>query len=413
MNAIAMAVIDLTNDHTPSNAAKRPIELLSDSSDEERSLHAIPSRRKRFRHQTSNEHSMVVDHGSVLGEDTKLPAQSPLSQILEVFPDVCPKFAKTVLQQEGNNVTSVLHVLADSAPYPKAKGKTKHTKRKPDTLVPRRHEECTRKYRFDFMSADSFVPDTNYCAQARHLLLQDFRFIRANVISSLFIQSKNHYALCHDTVCRALMQRDEAFPPKDEELEWDQFTRLEDVLQNDKAVKLNKSQLKALSAVSRQHKRHISLLTRRPHQDVALSHKFLMEEVSYVQDKMKDLKSRMDSIRDRRQARLYAQATSSTIECDCCYTEVSPEEMVQCNLGHLFCGTCLRRMCDTHIFDNGNFGNHPITKDPATELLCMAGCGAGFSSESVSKWLPKQTLQKYHELQFQANVCKAHIDNLW
>jgi hypothetical protein len=403
--SVDASVIDLTSDDTSNNAAKRPIELLDESSDDEKAAKVLKSRRRGFRVKRSWDDVVVVETVNLL-EDIKVPAKSPLMQILEVFPDVCTDHANLLLKLHSN-VANVLQILADSASYPKATTKSKSGKQKPYSLIAHRHEE--QDFAYDFLSESSFVPDPIYCQQAIQLLQQDFKFLSAKAISVHFSFARQHYAICHDKICRAVMLRD--VTPKDEEVEWEQYAMLQRALSCVSAI--NPKQLTSLWIKGRLPKKDICMANRRSCHMVKLSHDILKEESRFVQEKLEEVKSRMDSYQERRNARRLAEATSSTIECNCCYTDVSAEEMVQCRAGHLFCCNCLRKMSETQIFGNGNFGIHPITKEPATELLCMAGCGAGFLAELLSKALPKQVLLKYNEMQFQAAVCKAHIEDLW
>lgn len=402
--SVEASVIDLTSDDTSNNAAKRPIELLDESSDDEKASNVPKSRRRGFRLKRSWDDVVVVETVNLL-EDNKVPAKSPIMQVLEVFPDVCTDHANQLLKLHSN-VASVLQILADSASYPKATTKPINGKIKPFSLIAHRHEEGD--YAYDFLSESSFVPDPIYCKEAMQLLQQDFKFLSDKAISVHFSLAKQHYAICHDKICRALMLREAT--PKDEEVEWEQYAMLQRALSCVSAI--NSKQLTSLWIKGRLPKKAICMTNRRPCDMVKLSHDILKEESRFVQDKQDEVKSRMDSYQERRSARRLAEATSSTIECNCCYTDVSADEMVQCRAGHLFCCSCLRKMSETQIFGNGNFGIHPITKEPATELLCMAGCGAGFLPNLLSKALPKQVLLKYNEMQFQVAVCKAHMEDL-
>lgn len=403
--SFSASVIDLTSDDININAAKRPIELLSDSSDDDKAA-KVTTRRRGFQLKRRRDDVVVIDSVNLL-EDKKIPAKSPIVQVLEVFPDVCSDHANMLLKEQAQNVAIVLQILADSASYPKAASKPINERRKAFALIAHRHEE--RAYAYDFLSESSFVSDHIYCQEAQLLLQQDFNFLSAKAIQIHFVQAKQHYAICHDKICQALMLRDESAQNK--QVEFEQYKWLQRALTGVTAI--NPKQLTSLCVRGRLPKKDVCLTNRRPYTMVMLSHEILKEELRFVQEKQAEFKSRMDSCQERDDARRLAEATSSTIECNCCYTDVSADEMVQCKAGHLFCCNCLQKMSETQIFGNGNFGMHPITKEPATELLCMAGCGAGFLADFLSKALPKLVLNKYNEMQFQAAVCKAHMEDLW
>ena len=90
--------------------------------------------------------------------------------------------------------------------------------------------------------------------------------------------------------------------------------------------------------------------------------------------------------------------------------------MISCrDEAHLSCSDCLKNFAESQIFGSGNLGINAKTKKPATELKCMhrEGCTSGFDATSLEKALPKKTLDKYNELQFQAVVAQAGMKDLW
>lgn len=89
------------------------------------------------------------------------------------------------------------------------------------------------------------------------------------------------------------------------------------------------------------------------------------------------------------------------LECNCCYVEYDFEEMVSCNLGHLFCKTCLQRHTETRVFGLGNFGvvdhkNESGTKK-AVEITCMHsdGCRAGFREGHLRRALSEKVSLRF------------------
>ena len=398
MSATAF-VVDLTIDE---NVAKRPIELLSD--DDDSAVEIIEESGKRPRRFKSDDD--VVFDKIVVGVGRSL-AKSPILQVLEVFPDVCTEHATQLLSQQQNHVATVLQVLAESGSYPKASTKKAATAKSAHALIAHRHED--RTYAYDFLSESSFEPPADYCKEAKQLLQQDFPHLSDQSIAVHLTLSKNHYAICHEKLYKAIMLRKGA-APKDEAIEYQQYMTLQRARNG--VVGLGRKQLKNLMVNGKLRKTDIVCAKRRSCK-VLLQNEVLKEELHFVQSKQAEWTSRMESFQRRRDARRQAEETSSTIECNCCYADVSPEELVQCTKGHLFCCDCLRNMSETQIFANGNFGIHPITKEAATELLCMAGCGSGFVTKLLKKALSKKVLQKYNEMQFQAAVSKVQMEDLW
>jgi hypothetical protein len=403
----ASALIDLTSDPDDRNVAKRPIELLCESSDDEAASKVSKFRRIRRQLKQLEDDVVVVDV-VVLDDDLKVPTKSPLLQVLEVFPDVQSEHVEQLLQQHETNVAIVLQILAEHGSYPKETLQKPEGTRSKHALIAHRHEG--RVYKYDFMSESSFEPDDVYRQEAKNLLLQDFGFLSSKVVSVHLTLAKHHYAICHQNICHAIMLRDSAAAPKEEAVEYQQYLMLQQALNG--VLVQGEKQRKYLNAGNHVSSQAVWLKQRRARM-LCSSNQILKEEIHFLQAKQHEFRSRMQAYKQRLDARHQAEATSSTIECNCCYSNFSADEMVQCRGGHLFCCDCLRRMSETQIFANGNFGIHPITKEPATELLCMAGCGAGFLIDILSKALPKQVLQKYNEMQFKAAVSKVQMDDLW
>jgi hypothetical protein len=424
MSVVESTVIDLTSDPDDTNVAKRPIELLCESSDDDLPAPANVARfRRKRRHLKQPEEDVVVvdvvvldddvvvldDDVVVLDDDLKVSAKSPLLQVLEVFPDVQSEHVEQLLQQNESNVAIVLQILADTnGSYPKATLPKPEESQRKHALIAHRHEG--RVYKYDFMSESSFEPDALYIHEAKNRLMQEFGFLSSKVVSIHLALAKNHYAICYQNICHAIMLRDGAAAPKEEAAEYEQYVMLQQALKG--VLVKGQDQRKYLNSGN-----HVPIqavwLKRRRTPTAGPSHEILTEEIEFLEAKQHEFRSRMQSYKQRIDARYKAEATYSTIECNCCYSNFSADEMVQCRGGHLFCCDCLRKMSETQIFANGNFGIHPITKEPATELLCMAGCGEGFLIDHLAKALPKQVLEKYNEMQFKAVVSKVKMDDLW
>ena len=99
-----------------------------------------------------------------------------------------------------------------------------------------------------------------------------------------------------------------------------------------------------------------------------------------------------------------------------CFEQDDIDEMISCrDEAHLFCSDCLKNFAKSQIFGSGNLGIDAKTKKPTTELKCIHRDGrtSGFDATSLGKALPKKTLDKYNELQFQAVVAQAGMKDLW
>ena len=76
------------------------------------------------------------------------------------------------------------------------------------------------------------------------------------------------------------------------------------------------------------------------------------------------------------------------IECQCCYSEVTFESVIQCSEGHLFCKGCLQHYAEQTVFGDGK-----------SVLKCMdsGGCTGYFPDSMLKYALPEKTFGKYQE----------------
>jgi TRIAD3 protein (E3 ubiquitin-protein ligase RNF216) len=331
-----------------------------------------------------------------------------LLEILQVFPDIDTNHATALLTKNSNHAPTVLQMIVESGLYPKQEHSQVKITQSVQPLILHRNE-LEKSYKYDYTSELSFEPSSVYQREAKALLAQNFRFFSQKAVDGAMATSKHHYAIAYNKLRKAIMQQDA--PPKDEEQEYTQFLMMENY---ERGFKLARKQLKSLQAVTEiKDKCRIVISKKREACKVLVSDPILKDEMDYVMSRQRDLTRRMHAYRERKEARRKAKANDATIECNCCFTDVSLDEMVQCKDGHLFCFDCLKRHANSRIFDQGNFGTHPITKEPATELLCMTDCGEGFLPECLQKILPPKVMSKYHEMLFQMALSNAHVDDLW
>ncbi|KAL7570688.1 hypothetical protein ACA910_017812 [Epithemia clementina (nom. ined.)] len=147
----------------------------------------------------------------------------------------------------------------------------------------------------------------------------------------------------------------------------------------------------------------------------AVTNDILLEEMEYVQQKLQDWLNMARNHIQRKRNQERAQQTNTGVECMCCFDSFLIEDMCACrDEGHLFCVDCLKGYADTQIFGSGNLGAvDKDTKRPAMDLLCFhADCKSVFSRDILEKALPRQTMEKYDQLQFQIAVQAASLTNL-
>jgi hypothetical protein len=387
-----------------------PATILIDSDDDS----PIKRKRNNVRFNGISKEVEILD----LVDDRKMPAfphvaefirvtefiKMPILQLYEVFPDVEETHAKSLLIQNGDDVITVLSILADRN-YPKAKvtcstyrhGVTVH---KGDTSTP--------IWKYDYMSPSSFQPTTLYMKEAAIRLLCDFPFL-TKAGAAHFIKTTGHYAISHDRICNVVTGR-RGEVPRDNESQYKEYTALmnvirEGLLETEQATNFLSFSEKNI-IIKKRKKRSATFIVTDP---------TLLEEVKFIQHKWETLAKRMEQYKYRMDMRDAAKRTNSTMDCLCCYSSVAIDEMIQCQKeGHLFCIDCIRRLAETEVFGNGSLGINRETKKAASELMCMFsdGCSSGFGMASLQKALPEKTLNKYNEIQFHVAIDKAGLDDL-
>ncbi|KAJ6236318.1 e3 ubiquitin-protein ligase [Anaeramoeba flamelloides] len=96
------------------------------------------------------------------------------------------------------------------------------------------------------------------------------------------------------------------------------------------------------------------------------------------------------------------QIKDEKMNCGCCYTTHSFENMVSCKAGHLFCKNCLHSLVKTEIGKGSG-----VIKCPSFEK-----CNGGFSIEMINKAVPEKTWSLFERLVQQSEINKAGIENL-
>jgi hypothetical protein len=344
-------------------------------------------------------------------EERKLPAikpapavRTPILQLYEVFPDVEEIHAKSLLMSNGNEVATVLSILAENG-YPKSK--TIGTAFRDGVTILKRDESATA-WKHDFMSPSSFEPTVQYAKESAQQLTNDFPFL-SKVGAKNYLLDKGKYAICHEFVCQKLTGQSGA-APNDEEAQYKNYTT---VMTAKGGGALDDAQQGRFLSPS--ESKYIIKRTRKAATKFLATEPILVEEIQYVQSKWNALATRMEAYKARMDTRVAAERTNSTMDCLCCYTAVAIDEMIQCQKeGHLFCIDCIRRFAETQVFGAGSLGINRETKEPATELMCMFadGCSSGFCIISLQKALPEKTLAKYNDIQYQIAIAKAGMENL-
>jgi TRIAD3 protein (E3 ubiquitin-protein ligase RNF216) len=103
---------------------------------------------------------------------------------------------------------------------------------------------------------------------------------------------------------------------------------------------------------------------------------------------------RSDGVRDRAAKFEYARAVRAIVECQCCFTECLPEDIVRCSAGHAFCKGCLIRAVDALIGEG------------RSDLRCLqfGGCDAPIEMAELERSVPEKRLRLLFATETQAAV---------
>ncbi|KAF9576631.1 hypothetical protein EC968_006979 [Mortierella alpina] len=97
----------------------------------------------------------------------------------------------------------------------------------------------------------------------------------------------------------------------------------------------------------------------------------------------------------------YYKERNELIECGCCFDEVAPNRVAQCEDGHLFCMECSRRGAEVEIGYQ------------RTVLKCMsAGCTSTFTDAEAIKFLPSAVFKGLLRARQQQELKMAGLDSL-
>ncbi|KAF9582362.1 hypothetical protein BGW38_000298 [Lunasporangiospora selenospora] len=97
----------------------------------------------------------------------------------------------------------------------------------------------------------------------------------------------------------------------------------------------------------------------------------------------------------------YYKDMNELIECGCCYDDVPPNRVSQCEEGHLFCFSCSRQGAEVELGYR------------RTVLKCMtAGCTSFFSDSEATKFLSKSVFEGLLRARQQNELKMAGLDSL-
>ncbi|GMH54822.1 hypothetical protein TrST_g3687 [Triparma strigata] len=340
---------------------------------------------------SSSSSSSHLPHPAPIVAEPKKPKPLTLTDltklVTDVFPDACPDHTKSLLKRfrctEEHHLPTVLtHMLTEG--YTKVTLPT-HLPSESLTLG----LGLTKKYKRDYTSS-SWTTSPSYRSDSLKRLLNDFSFLAVTGMSEVFEKYKFHYYHMHEGVCSAVSG------PLDSEGK---------VLGEALTGKVNKEGKRRLKEMGLQCLRRPR--RRKAHPEESFTDLVLMEEVEFVEERLKEKQVDMDAVISIKLARARAEERGELMECECCYDDVCFEEMCQCTGGHLFCLECLRRFAEEKLFGQ-----------QSTVLGCMAQnedgnkCEGTFTDSQLERALPKKVMRKLQEAIYEKAVEDAKMDDI-
>ncbi|KAG0012333.1 hypothetical protein BGZ80_000042 [Entomortierella chlamydospora] len=124
-------------------------------------------------------------------------------------------------------------------------------------------------------------------------------------------------------------------------------------------------------------------------------------ELQWVKAKIEKELKQMQLAEDEERNLQYYKDRNELIECGCCYDEVPPNRMAQCEDGHLFCLECSKRGAEVELGYR------------RTVLKCMTGgCTAVFSDSEAVKFLSRPVFHGLLRARQQNELKMAGLDSL-
>ncbi len=327
-------------------------------------------------------------------KDASISFSDLRSLVLDVFPDCSATYATDLLKRfrvtEDYHVPPVLAHMVDKG-YERDEGYGK--KRRDEMGMVATAAGAQRKWRRDFENRN-WEASKGYEKEALEILADDFKFATPDSLGVLFRgKGGGKYWPTYKVIFKALE------------------SGAEDKENSNQSGKFWSSKLPSLPEVSRSKLRDAGVVfSKRPRKvdlNRGVTDEDLCDEIEYAKSKVSEAKEAASTLEARRISRRAAEEADALIECNCCYDDVSFEEMTQCTDGHLFCVSCLERYTSENLFGQQK-----------TTLKCMSvgddgkPCSGGFTQQMLERALPKKVLKKLDEAIFTNAVEKAGVEDL-
>ena len=296
---------------------------------------------------------------------------SALQQVLELFPDVQTAHVQKLLQENKNIAAHVIDALLQAGDsYPKEprsnnSSRTASAMTSPGGGILIRKNRAETESKYNFMSTSSFEPSAGYKTQSASQLVYDFPFLTKTGARVLLAACQCHYAVAHDKITRAVTGSDEGkrvacasrgTGDERSDIEVQQYHRYKAVTAGT-LVTMDDTQFtrmkKHFGIQSLKRKGNLSAsphATRKRLSSLKVLDDILLEEIGFVNRKIRAWTDEIETTVQRYTARKIAIDEGSALDCPCCYDQVAPDELVACQNAHMFCVDCLSNFAKNKVF---------------------------------------------------------------
>ncbi|KAG0212190.1 hypothetical protein BGX28_006736 [Mortierella sp. GBA30] len=124
-------------------------------------------------------------------------------------------------------------------------------------------------------------------------------------------------------------------------------------------------------------------------------------ELEWVKAKIAKEMAELEAIEEEARNNQYYKDLNELIECGCCFDDIPPNRVAQCEDGHLFCLSCSKQAAEVEIGYK------------RTVLKCMsAGCTSAFTDSEAVKFLPGPVFKGLLRARQQQELKMAGLDSL-
>jgi hypothetical protein len=303
-----------------------------------------------------------VEQPPIPDAEPDLSQEDCLSRVYDLFPDICPEHATKICNRAGQNsllsgaalLDQVVEKLLADNTYPKRKKETQNLKRKREESVDHGFEQWERENR-EPLPYNAAVP-------IRAILKAEFP------------------TFTHPDITEAITEGKYLFKS---------YIHLANLRDTDVVVRRGRASA-----------------TNNDADAIAAKWPEMTEELAAARRKaqanknMRLMKMATEMAEDRNLER--AIAAGEVAECQACFDDLPTNRQIHCHGGvpHYTCFSCIKTYIASEI------------GDARCNVMCTAGCGAGFEPAQLNRIDDKRLLEKLADLQQEQDIRNAGLEDL-